>query len=352
MKFSPLYFFLGSGGVGKTTCAASFALALEKQGLKTAVMTVDPARRLAQALGLEKLSKETQRVRNSHPNSYIDALWLSQENALQMLAKKYIKNSEQLQKVLTHPFFKVIENQLGGIEEYLGIEKALQLVNSKEYDVCVIDTPPSQHALDFLDSAKHLQEFFDEGVLKYFIKKPTTEQNWWQRIVGIGQGQALEAFKRVIGKNFFAELADLLIQLRPLYLSLKETARQAEELFLAPQTEYVFVSSLEKDPIEEAHFLLNEISRRYPQSQQKFLINRALPAEKIDETILISNFGQKRGSTLYSMWLKEKELKEGIQNWESFPPCAQLPRFSVRQLSLSELDFLGSEMLKLWAIQK
>jgi anion-transporting ArsA/GET3 family ATPase len=351
-KSVKVYFFVGSGGVGKTTTAAGFALALEKSGLRVAVMTVDPARRLAQALGLEKLSNEAQLVRSSHPTSYLDALWLNNENALQDLARKHIESPQNLERIIAHPFFKVIENQLGGVEEYLGVEKALSLVDSGRYDVCVIDTPPSQHALDFLESPRHLQDFFDDTVLKHFVQESGAEQAWWQKLFHFGQAQAMEVFKRVVGKSFFSELAELLKLLRPVYESLRDTAAEAEKLFASTNTDYVLVSTPEEDPLKEADFLLKSLQTKYPRATYRFVLNRCLPSESPPAVeALAQAFGDERARILAERWAAEQGRIQDALAQKSTLSAARLPRFSLRHLGISKLECLGEEVLKQWNAQ-
>ncbi len=349
MKTPQVYFFLGSGGVGKTTCAASFALALEIKGLRTVVMTVDPARRLAQALGLKALNNEAERIVSSSKHSYLDALWLNNKDALKDLARKHISSSSALEKVLKHPFFSVIENQLGGIEEYLGVEKALSLVESGQYDACVIDTPPSQHALDFLESPKHLQEFFDDTVLKFYVRSPDDSAQWWKKLFQFGQSQALEVFRRIVGKNFFTQLADLLLNLRPVYESLKETAQRADALFSGPNSVYVLVSSLENDPVNEAQLLHKELRIRYPQCVFNILFNRCLPqSSPLSAENLSHHFGVKRGAQIFYEWQEESKIRAQASSWTQKHPLAELPRLSIRQIALPELELLGEEIHKQW----
>ncbi|MBS1983876.1 MAG: ArsA family ATPase, partial [Bdellovibrionales bacterium] len=270
---------LGAGGVGKTTTAAALALGLAERGLRVAVITVDPARRLAQALGLESLSNSPREVTSFANGGKLSALWLDARGAFEDLVRKYSSQPESAERILNNRLFKILQSQLGGIEEYLGVEKVLSLGRSGDFDVCVLDTPPSRHALDFLESPRHLIRFFDESVLRVFVKEDGAEEKsgFFSKILRSGRQQAIEIFKNFLGKSFLAELGELLTNLKPVHKIFTETAEAIEEWVRLPRTRFVGVSLLEPYPLDEIRLLGLELSARELPELQMVVLNKCLP---------------------------------------------------------------------------
>ncbi|NCN27887.1 AAA family ATPase [bacterium] len=343
---------LGPGGVGKTTTAAALATAMAKQGFKTVVMTVDPARRLAQAMGLKDLSDEAQLVKK-YPNGQVDALWLSEKGALEALATKHAPNEESLRKMLNHKFFRIIESQLGGIEEYLGIEKALTLVNQNEYDFCILDTPPSQHALDFFDSPQHLLEFFDESILKHFTHSEEKKKNWVFKAFSIGKDKIIELFQTLLGKSFFNDLASLLALLRPLYTALKATAEQAQSLLKSEKCSYVLVGVLEPHPVDEINYLNAMLNAKQLSKQRYWLANKTLPTSPPPKKALLTKLvGSKRATLITHLASQQENLLKKIASETKLPDAsALLPCYSIKDFNIERLEIMGEEAIKQWKMK-
>ena len=156
---------VGSGGVGKTTTAAVLALEAARQGRKAVVVTIDPARRLADALGLEGLTNDPAQIAGDWPGR-LDALMLDTEGTFDGLVAKYAGSSEQAKKILSNRFYRNIAGALSGTQEYMASEKLYELHQETDYDLIVVDTPPTRNALDFLEAPDRLARFLDHPLYR------------------------------------------------------------------------------------------------------------------------------------------------------------------------------------------
>lgn len=346
-----LVLVLGSGGVGKTSSSAALGLALAQSGLRTAVITIDPARRLAQALGLQSLSNEPQRV-FTEGKGHLDALWLDSRTAFTDLVKRHIKNEGIVNRIISNRLFKIIQEQLGGIEEYLSVERLLRLGASGEYDVCVLDTPPSRHALDFIESPRHLLKFFDDGILKIFLKdEETPKGGFFSKLVRSTKSQALEIFKKFLGNRFMGELSSMLNETRPVHQALRQTALGAEAWVGRDDTRIILVTLPEQYPIEEAHLLGKEILAHDMHKADIVLLNRCLPREvPTDLGPIKAALGEASSEALIAQH-KAQNLNIAALG-ANLPDYAlgwvRIPRYSSSQLDLATLTLIGKDILAQW----
>ncbi len=336
---------LGGGGVGKTTLSAALALGFAELGLRSVVLTVDPAKRLATILGLESLSIEPRRVFEAPGGGSADALWLDSRSALESLVRQYAPQTAD--RVLGNRLFKVLQGQLGGIEEYLGVERILAVGRGGDFDVCILDTPPSRHALDFLDSPGHLLRFFDESVLRFFVESERlTEKGFFSRLIDTGRGQALELFRGFLGKSFLGELSTLLTEFRPVYEVLKRRAREIEMWTGSDRTEFLLVATPETYPVEEAVFLSREIETRGLPGRRVLALNKCLPADPLPPGALEAALGAETASALRARQANEARLRAEIAARLGDAPRAELARASGHELDLNRLTRLGRQLIQ------
>jgi anion-transporting ArsA/GET3 family ATPase len=343
---------LGAGGVGKTTTSAAIALGLASQGRRAAVITVDPAHRLASVLGLKGLSNEPQQIANFENGGSLSALWLDTSQALAELVRRHAKQAPSIERVLQHRLFKIIQNQLGGVEEYLGVEKVLALRESGDFDVLILDTPPSQHALDFLESPRHLLRFFDESVLKVFLDEPHENEKKhgiFGRVFRSGRDQMLEVFKNFLGSGFLGELSDLLRSLKPVHSLFTETANAIESWVREPSTRFAVVSLYEPYPLDEAHLLSRELVEHGLAKPQLMIMNKCLPTQEPPVGELIQSLGPEGTEALIRSYELQKDLREKlVAGASSSGGIAEVRRYSVKQLSREQLLDIGTGILRTW----
>ncbi len=350
-KNARLILLVGSGGVGKTTSAACLGLGLAEAGFKAITITIDPARRLAQALGLATLTNEAQLVKTYESGGAFYAQWMDQKTALSDLVRKTTRNEEWAEKILRHRLFEIIEGHLGGVEEYLSLEKLLSIRESHEYDFCILDTAPSRHALDFLDSSQHLMKFFDEGILSNFLKTegegPESRRSFLGQLFKAGQEKSLGLFKKIFGATFFRELGELLNLSKPLHQRLVQVAHNADAWIRSPESRVLIVAAPDPRSHREVELMVGDLrARRLPQPF-KLLLNRSLP-QKAPPANLVEKHPA-LGEKLISRWKYQQDFLTQIESLNTWIPSVMLyPEVNPNCIALEDLEHAGRDLLKQW----
>lgn len=355
---SQLFVILGAGGVGKTTTAAALAASFAQQGKRAVVITVDPAKRLAQVLGLESLSNIPREVMTFENGGRLSALWLDTQSFFEDLVNKYAGSKEKANTILNNRLFKIIQSQLGGIEEYLGVEKVISLGRSGDYDVCILDTPPSRHALDFLESPRHILKFFDKRVLAVFMgsdDKASAGTSFFGKL--FAHHSPLDLFKNFLGGKFLGELSELLQSIKPVYEIFMQTAEDIERWVRDPATRFVAVSSLEPYPLDEVRLLTIELHARELARPQMLVLNKCLPNEPTPSlNQLTEAMGSEPAAHLLQMAEAQQRMRQnlaerlGLQDPTRAASLviAEVLRYSSKHLSQEQLLNMGTGILKTW----
>jgi anion-transporting ArsA/GET3 family ATPase len=240
----------GSGGVGKTTTAAALALGLAAQGLRVAVVTIDPARRLATALGLEELGNEPRRVEGIELDGELHAMQLDAKRTFDELIERLAPDDRTRREVLQNRIYRELSGAMTGSQEFTAVAKLYELHRDERYDVLVLDTPPSRNALDFLDAPDRLIGFLDgRGVQA--VLAPT---GLAARVVGHGTGVAFSVLRRITGIDLLEDLAVFFRSLSGLLDGFRRRAAGVKALLGDPATTFLLVTSPEREPVEEALF--------------------------------------------------------------------------------------------------
>jgi anion-transporting ArsA/GET3 family ATPase len=244
----------GSGGVGKTTTAAVLAMEAAKRGRRAAVVTIDPARRLANAMGLEGLSNEPSKVEGDWPGE-LWALMLDTKSTFDALVARHAGDDAQAQRILSNRFYQNISGALSGTQEYMATEKLYELHHERDFDLVVVDTPPSRNALDFLDAPRRIARFLDHRLYRVLMT-PT-------RGVMKAATAAAQAFVRSVSKVVGAEVFDDAITFFTAFQGMEAGFKQRAEAVVAllgdEGTSFVLVASPRRDTVEEAAFFAQKL---------------------------------------------------------------------------------------------
>jgi anion-transporting ArsA/GET3 family ATPase len=245
----------GSGGVGKTTASAALAAGLAARGQKVAVLTIDPAKRLADSLGLDELSNEPRQV---DPKLFAKAdiemggeLWammLDAKATFDELVRKHAPDADTRDRILENRIYRQISNALAGSQEYMAMEKLFEIHQSGEFDFLVLDTPPSRNALDFLDAPKRLMQFIEGRGMQMFMK-PTGLAT---KVVGRGSSMMFSVLKRITGLDLLQDLSEFFQAMSGMVSGFQERAKRVNELLRDPATSFMIVCGPQGEPIEEA----------------------------------------------------------------------------------------------------
>jgi len=241
----------GSGGVGKTTTAAALAVHGAQQGRRTMVLTIDPARRLADALGLRALGNEPRRVAVNGSGS-LEAMMLDQKGAWDALVEHYAPSDEVRQRILNNRFYQHLSESFAGSQEYMAVEQLAELHASGRYDLIVVDTPPTRHALDFLDAPKRIAAFLDRRVIRWFIK-PYFSAGWATlRVVNRAAGTLLRRLEEATGVAALVEISDFFNSMSGLFDGFEQRVESVDRLLRARTTAFVLVATPEEQVLSEA----------------------------------------------------------------------------------------------------
>lgn len=252
----------GAGGVGKTTTSAALALAAAKMGRRVLVLTIDPAKRLAQAMGIPEnavkptpLSKEQLDAANVTSGS-LDAWMLNPRVVFDNLVRKLAPSPEQAEKILGLRLYQALSELVAGMQEYTAAEALYDFSESGAYDLIVLDTPPSRNALEFLEAPGKLSRFLDEKVVSMFL--PSAKSSGFS-FLKKGMELIGSVFVRVFGESFFKELQEFLAAFSGMFSAMRAHSEKVRALLKSNDATFVLVTSPEQAAIEEARYFRNKL---------------------------------------------------------------------------------------------
>ncbi|HTU94968.1 MAG TPA: ArsA-related P-loop ATPase [Solirubrobacteraceae bacterium] len=245
----------GSGGVGKTTTSAAIALGMAAEGAKVAVVTIDPAKRLANALGLQELENEPRRVEpdrltgiRGRLQGELWAMMLDPKRTFDELIERVAADPERAEEIKRNRVYRELSTAVSGSQEFTAVAKLYELDRDGDFDLLVLDTPPSRNALDFLDAPTRLTSFLEGRALKAFIR-PT---GLGMRVLGRGAAPLLGALRRVTGVDLISDLTTFFGLLGDMTDDFSERARGVERMLKASTTAFLLVTSAQQAAIDEA----------------------------------------------------------------------------------------------------
>jgi anion-transporting ArsA/GET3 family ATPase len=245
----------GSGGVGKTTTSAALAAGLAARGQKVCVLTIDPAKRLADSLGLDELGNTPKMVDPKlfepcgiEMKGELWAMMLDPKATFDDLVRKHAPDAETRDRILENRIYRQLSNALAGSQEYMAMEKLFEIHQEGRYDFLVLDTPPSRNALDFLDAPKRLTQFIEGRGMQMFMK-PTGVA---AKVVGRGSSMAMGVLKKVTGLDLLTDLSEFFQAFSGMVDGFRERAKRVSELLADPATTFVVVCGPQGEPVNEA----------------------------------------------------------------------------------------------------
>ena len=252
----------GSGGVGKTTVAAAIAVEAARRGRRVVVVTIDPARRLADALGLpEGLAATPQPVALDPAPAGTGELWammLDTAAAFDDVVRRYATSHEQAERIVANPFFQNIAGSLSGTQEYMASETLYLLHHDDRFDLVVVDTPPTRHALDFLEAPGVLARFLDHRMFKLMMLPARTGM----RVVGLATQPMLRLTGKVVGTEVLADAVAFFQAFAGMEGGFSQRAQAVAALLRAEGTRFVVVTSPRHEAVEEATWFADQLDRQ------------------------------------------------------------------------------------------
>lgn len=256
----------GSGGVGKTTTAAALALRAAERGRTVAVMTIDPARRLAQALGLTELDNTPRAVAgiDTSAGGSLEAMMLDMKRTFDEVVEAHT-TPEKAQQILDNPFYQALSSSFAGTQEYMAMEKLGQLHSRRDaqgrprWDLVVVDTPPSRSALDFLDAPARLGSFLDGRFIRLLLSPAKAGGRAYLKVVNAGVSIAASALSKVLGTQLLDDVRTLVAALDTMFGGFRERADQTYALLQQQGTAFLVVASPERDALREAGYFIDRL---------------------------------------------------------------------------------------------
>ena len=267
---------VGSGGVGKTTTSAVIGLHAALAGRKVLVMTIDPARRLANSLGLNELNEEIQQIEIDGLGETDGELWatmLDMKHAFDEIVERYTATEAEKQSLLENRFYEYFSTSLAGAQELSASEKLYHLYETGEYDLIVLDTPPTTNALDFLDAPVRFFEAIDGAAFQWMINAGKNASRRRGGIVGIGTGFIVKSIGRFTGTQFIEDLVEFLRHFSALFGGLQEHTQATTQLFSDTDTSFVIVTSPDPTTVDEAGYFRSKL-KKYDVTLGGLVVNR------------------------------------------------------------------------------
>ncbi len=257
---------VGSGGVGKTTTAASFAIEAARRGKRALVLTIDPAKRLADSLGLQGLGHEVQVVPHERleaigeckPGGQLSAMMLDQKKAFDEMVESYAGDAEAVKRIFANPLYQQIAGTLTGSQEYAALTKLQAFDESDEFDLIIVDTPPTSHALDFLDAPKKLSDAIDSPAIGMFRKM---QEGGSLSAIGRSGSYVFKKLSKFVGSKFLEDIALFFGEFNDILGGFKSRADAVFDLLRREDVSFVIVTSPESLAVNEALFFHDRLQQ-------------------------------------------------------------------------------------------
>ena len=244
---------VGTGGVGKTTVSAAMAIAAASTGLRTLVMTIDPARRLANALGLPAFGNVEHRIEPEalerygvHLKAPLWAMMPDVKRTFDELIERFAPSDEKKRAIINNRIYQHFSTALAGSHEYAAVEKLHEVYTSGRYDLIILDTPPSGNAVDFLDAPNRIIDFLEQDTVQWLVKPYALAGRFSLKMLDIGSSFITKTIGKLAGADTLRELAEFVIGFQGMYEGFRERSRRVKELLASEEVGFVLVSSTQR----------------------------------------------------------------------------------------------------------
>jgi anion-transporting ArsA/GET3 family ATPase len=297
----------GSGGVGKTTTAAALGLRAAERGRKVVVLTIDPARRLAQSMGIDSLDNTPRRVKGVEGDGELHAMMLDMKRTFDEIVEAHA-DPERAAAILNNPFYQSLSAGFAGTQEYMAMEKLGQLRSRDEWDLIVVDTPPSRSALDFLDAPKRLGSFLDGKLIRVLLAPAKVGGRAGMKFLNVGMSMMTGALGKVLGGQLLKDVQTFVAAMDTTFGGFRTRADATYRLLQAPGTAFLVVAAPERDALREAAYFVERLAaedmplaglvlnRVHGSDAGRLSAERALAAaENLEESRIVDQGGGKAG---------------------------------------------------------
>lgn len=266
---------IGSGGVGKTTVAAALGVLAAKEGKKVLVLTIDPAKRLAQTLGIEG-AKDITKVPNQNFKGELYASVIDHKKTFDEFVIRAAKKDNAAENIFKNRLYQQLSTSLSGSQEFTALEKLYSCYDSKQFDLIILDTPPTKHAIDFLNAPQKLTALFSEGVAKWFRDPEGKKAGLFSHLLQTGTRQVLKVLENLTGSNFIHELSDFFVNIEQWQEQLLKRTVDVHRMLVSPNTHFCLITSFDQAKLKEAEYFAKEI-KKGGYHLRTVILNRVFP---------------------------------------------------------------------------
>ena len=365
---------VGAGGVGKTTTSAAIGLKEALSGKKVLALTIDPARRLADALGMPDVGNEERSIpieltgKTPKEGGGLWAMMLEAKRTFDQMVERYASSPEVAETIFKNPFYRHVSGALSGSQEYMAIEKLSELHEERRYDLIVLDTPPSANALDFLTAPERMMAFLDQSVLQWFLKPYLTLSRMGIKTFQITSRAFLKVVGKLIGGEAIKDILDFFEGFEGMYDGFRQRAETVDRVLRRARTGFVLVATPSRMTLDETRLFLGKL-KTMGMPPASVVINRAtLPPPGTDLGCLDKNSGTlesmvdevggyetPEGSIVKYLWENALSFRELISKemsaiesfrheLDSAVPTVSVPRFEEDIHELGGLLQLGDAL--------
>ncbi|GHE83907.1 anion-transporting ATPase [Streptomyces spiralis] len=347
----------GSGGVGKTTTAAALGLRAAERGRKVVVLTIDPARRLAQSMGIDSLDNVPRRVKGTEGEGELHAMMLDMKRTFDEVVEAHA-DPERAAAILANPFYQSLSAGFAGTQEYMAMEKLGQLRARDEWDLIVVDTPPSRSALDFLDAPKRLGSFLDGRLIRLLTAPAKLGGRAGMKFLNVGMSMMTGTLGKLLGGQLLKDVQTFVAAMDTTFGGFRTRADATYKLLQAPGTAFLVVAAPERDALREAAYFVERLAaekmplaglvlnRVHGSGAGQLSAERALAAaENLEEPRIVDQGDGKAGLR------NSPETYGGSDSPESSPSSPDPVQASVDplQTSVDPVDQVTAGLLRLHA---
>ncbi|WP_131737238.1 ArsA family ATPase [Actinomadura roseirufa] len=248
----------GSGGVGKTTTAAALGVRAAERGRDVVVLTVDPARRLAQSMGLSELDNNPRRI-EVEGDGELHAMMLDMKRTFDEIVEAHA-DPDRAKQILANPFYQSLSSSLSGTQEYMAMEKLGQLHRSGAWDLIIVDTPPSRNALDFLDAPERMGRFLDGRFMKILAAPAKSGGRFGVKVLSAGFGMFTGVINKILGVQLLRDVQTFVAAFDTMFGGFRERAEKTFRLLQTPGTAFLVVAAPEPDALREASYFVERLA--------------------------------------------------------------------------------------------
>lgn len=346
-KQARVFIQMGPGGVGKTTVSAAFGFYWAKKGYKVLVMTIDPSKRLAQALGVQGKSGVAQ-VPVKLAKGELYAMLLNHSEIFDSFVKRAAQKNPLAEKLFQNKLYQALKTRLQGTQDFTALIELYERANSGDFDIIILDTPPAQHAWQFLEAPEKLATLFQDKVAKWFrwVGGTGSSGSLWSKVLNAGTQQVLKALEILTGREFVMQMADFFRGVQSFQSQLFEKIKASSDLLEDPGTEFTLVTTQDELKIKESLEYAQEMKDR-GYHLKRVLVNRAWPEQQDVSLDQYETWEQKEIESLLKLLASHQKANQKLlKNWPSGVKVMKVYDTLKSSHDLERLEEMADDMMK------